>query len=154
MWQLLVDQICNSVESPNFCQSLPKFIYLPREIKISLCSREPCEVCLRVWTISEDLVCVSPALTLKGIFAYLNYQVPRTRKEIFETLVKGLQRLEYRGYDSAGKTLGFTALPHTHTHIHHAQKLIVLFGSTCGSLKKILAVEDSSQHNEMGHLSE
>ena len=38
-----------------------------------------------------------------GIFAYLNYRVPRTRKEIFETLVKGLQRLEYRGYDSAGK---------------------------------------------------
>ncbi|XP_029297941.1 glutamine--fructose-6-phosphate aminotransferase [isomerizing] 2 [Cottoperca gobio] len=37
-----------------------------------------------------------------GIFAYLNYQVPRTRKEIYETLVKGLQRLEYRGYDSAG----------------------------------------------------
>ncbi|CAJ1058592.1 glutamine--fructose-6-phosphate aminotransferase 2 [Cheilinus undulatus] [Xyrichtys novacula] len=37
-----------------------------------------------------------------GIFAYLNYCVPRTRKEIFETLVKGLQRLEYRGYDSAG----------------------------------------------------
>ncbi|XP_062380845.1 glutamine--fructose-6-phosphate aminotransferase [isomerizing] 2-like isoform X2 [Sardina pilchardus] len=37
-----------------------------------------------------------------GIFAYLNYQVPRTRKEIFDTLVKGLQRLEYRGYDSAG----------------------------------------------------
>uniref|UniRef100_A0A669BX42 glutamine--fructose-6-phosphate transaminase (isomerizing) n=1 Tax=Oreochromis niloticus TaxID=8128 RepID=A0A669BX42_ORENI len=45
---------------------------------------------------------------LKGIFAYLNYRVPRTRKEIFETLVKGLQRLEYRGYDSAGKTLNFT----------------------------------------------
>ncbi|XP_054453235.1 glutamine--fructose-6-phosphate aminotransferase [isomerizing] 2 [Anoplopoma fimbria] len=37
-----------------------------------------------------------------GIFAYLNYRVPRTRKEIFETLVKGLLRLEYRGYDSAG----------------------------------------------------
>uniref|UniRef100_A0A671WMJ2 glutamine--fructose-6-phosphate transaminase (isomerizing) n=1 Tax=Sparus aurata TaxID=8175 RepID=A0A671WMJ2_SPAAU len=34
------------------------------------------------------------------IFAYLNYRVSRTRKEIFETLVKGLQRLEYRGYDS------------------------------------------------------
>uniref|UniRef100_A0A8B9ZKS1 glutamine--fructose-6-phosphate transaminase (isomerizing) n=1 Tax=Anas platyrhynchos TaxID=8839 RepID=A0A8B9ZKS1_ANAPL len=29
-------------------------------------------------------------------------KVPRTRKEIFETLIKGLQRLEYRGYDSAG----------------------------------------------------
>uniref|UniRef100_A0AAQ4PQK0 glutamine--fructose-6-phosphate transaminase (isomerizing) n=1 Tax=Gasterosteus aculeatus aculeatus TaxID=481459 RepID=A0AAQ4PQK0_GASAC len=37
-----------------------------------------------------------------GIFAYLNYQVTRTRKEIYETLVKGLLRLEYRGYDSAG----------------------------------------------------
>uniref|UniRef100_A0A8C7N955 glutamine--fructose-6-phosphate transaminase (isomerizing) n=1 Tax=Oncorhynchus kisutch TaxID=8019 RepID=A0A8C7N955_ONCKI len=41
-------------------------------------------------------------LFLAGIFAYLNYRVPRTRKEIFDTLVKGLQRLEYRGYDSAG----------------------------------------------------
>ena len=37
-----------------------------------------------------------------GIFAYMNYRVPRTRKEIFETLIKGLQRREYRGYDSAG----------------------------------------------------
>uniref|UniRef100_A0A4W5NIN4 glutamine--fructose-6-phosphate transaminase (isomerizing) n=1 Tax=Hucho hucho TaxID=62062 RepID=A0A4W5NIN4_9TELE len=42
---------------------------------------------------------------IAGIFAYLNYCVPCTRKEIFETLVKGLQRLEYRGYDSAGKAL-------------------------------------------------
>lgn len=47
------------------------------------------------WLFSLDL---SP-----GIFAYLNYRVPRTRKEIFNTLVKGLQRLEYRGYDSAGE---------------------------------------------------
>ncbi|GIY67066.1 glutamine--fructose-6-phosphate aminotransferase 2 [Caerostris extrusa] len=37
-----------------------------------------------------------------GIFAYLNYLEPRTRKEILECLIKGLQRLEYRGYDSAG----------------------------------------------------
>uniref|UniRef100_A0A673AK79 glutamine--fructose-6-phosphate transaminase (isomerizing) n=1 Tax=Sphaeramia orbicularis TaxID=375764 RepID=A0A673AK79_9TELE len=47
-------------------------------------------------------ISVSLSPSLKGIFAYLNYRVPRTRKEIFETLVKGLQRLEYRGYDSAG----------------------------------------------------
>lgn len=40
-----------------------------------------------------------------GIFAYLNYHVPRTRREILETLIKGLQRLEYRGYDSAGSYL-------------------------------------------------
>ena len=43
-------------------------------------------------------------LFLLGIFAYVNFQVPKSRKFILETLVKGLQRLEYRGYDSAGKT--------------------------------------------------
>ncbi|KFM60539.1 Glucosamine--fructose-6-phosphate aminotransferase [isomerizing] 2, partial [Stegodyphus mimosarum] len=37
-----------------------------------------------------------------GIFAYLNFLEPRTRREILECLIKGLQRLEYRGYDSAG----------------------------------------------------
>ncbi|CAG0878549.1 unnamed protein product [Darwinula stevensoni] len=37
-----------------------------------------------------------------GIFAYINYLTPRTRKEILDVLIKGLQRLEYRGYDSAG----------------------------------------------------
>ena len=37
-----------------------------------------------------------------GIFAYLNYLVPRDRKYILEMLVSGLKRLEYRGYDSAG----------------------------------------------------
>lgn len=39
----------------------------------------------------------------------MNYRVPKTRKEIFETLIRGLQRLEYRGYDSAGRSLG---IPH------------------------------------------
>ncbi|KAM9810970.1 LOW QUALITY PROTEIN: glutamine--fructose-6-phosphate aminotransferase [isomerizing] 1-like [Neosynchiropus ocellatus] len=42
------------------------------------------------------------AIYSQGIFAYLNYHVPRTRREILEILLKGLQRLEYRGYDSAG----------------------------------------------------
>lgn len=37
-----------------------------------------------------------------GIFAYLNYLEPKTRREILECLIKGLQRQEYRGYDSAG----------------------------------------------------
>lgn len=49
---------------------------------------------------SPSLVTLYPA----GIFAYLNYRVPRTRRDILQTLIKGLQRLEYRGYDSAGKT--------------------------------------------------
>ena len=38
-----------------------------------------------------------------GIFAYLNYLTPKTRKEILDLLINGLKRLEYRGYDSAGK---------------------------------------------------
>ncbi|XP_026681612.1 glutamine--fructose-6-phosphate aminotransferase [isomerizing] 1-like [Diaphorina citri] len=37
-----------------------------------------------------------------GIFAYLNYLTPKTRLEIIELLIKGLKRLEYRGYDSSG----------------------------------------------------
>lgn len=37
-----------------------------------------------------------------GIFGYLNYGIPRSRKYLCDTLVNGLHRLEYRGYDSAG----------------------------------------------------
>lgn len=40
-----------------------------------------------------------------GIFAYLNHLTPKSRQEIIELLIKGLQRLEYRGYDSAGIAL-------------------------------------------------
>nr|CAD7443824.1 unnamed protein product [Timema bartmani] len=41
----------------------------------------------------------------RGIFAYLNYLTPKSRREILELLVNGLKRLEYRGYDSAGVAL-------------------------------------------------
>lgn len=37
-----------------------------------------------------------------GIFAYLNYLEPKSRRAILECLIQGLRRLEYRGYDSAG----------------------------------------------------
>jgi len=37
-----------------------------------------------------------------GIFAYLNYLTPKTRKDVLDLLITGLKRLEYRGYDSAG----------------------------------------------------
>lgn len=37
-----------------------------------------------------------------GIFGYVNYLVPKTKGEIVDTLIDGLQRQEYRGYDSAG----------------------------------------------------
>ena len=45
-----------------------------------------------------------------GIFAYLNFLTPKSRQEILEMLLKGLQRLEYRGYDSAGKEGGFVGV--------------------------------------------
>ena len=37
-----------------------------------------------------------------GIFAYLNHLTPRSREWILKCLITGLERLEYRGYDSAG----------------------------------------------------
>lgn len=37
-----------------------------------------------------------------GIFGYANYCICVSRKHILDTLVTGLRRLEYRGYDSAG----------------------------------------------------
>merc|ERR1711962_388451 len=46
--------------------------------------------------------------TMCGIFAYLNFLTPRSRKYIIELLLKGLHRLEYRGYDSAGIGLDST----------------------------------------------
>ncbi|SCV01497.1 LAME_0G16578g1_1 [Lachancea meyersii CBS 8951] len=37
-----------------------------------------------------------------GIFGYCNYLVEKSRGEVIDTLVEGIQRLEYRGYDSTG----------------------------------------------------
>ncbi|KHN82568.1 Glutamine--fructose-6-phosphate aminotransferase [isomerizing] 1 [Toxocara canis] len=37
-----------------------------------------------------------------GIFAYLNFLTPKKRSEVIDILLRGLQRMEYRGYDSAG----------------------------------------------------
>ncbi|ODV96497.1 hypothetical protein PACTADRAFT_80512 [Pachysolen tannophilus NRRL Y-2460] len=37
-----------------------------------------------------------------GIFGYVNYLVEKSRGEIIDTLIEGLARLEYRGYDSTG----------------------------------------------------
>ena len=45
----------------------------------------------------------SPYVSIaSGIFAYLNYLVSQKRLYVLETLINGLKRLEYRGYDSAG----------------------------------------------------
>ena len=44
-----------------------------------------------------------------GIFGYLNFNCRKTRREILGTLVNGLKRMEYRGYDSAGIVTPFFA---------------------------------------------
>jgi len=50
-----------------------------------------------------------------GIFAYLNYLTPKTRAEVIELLIRGLERLEYRGYDSAG--IGIDAVSEQGTYM-------------------------------------
>lgn len=37
-----------------------------------------------------------------GIFGYVNFLVEKSRGDIVDTLINGLERLEYRGYDSSG----------------------------------------------------
>jgi len=59
-----------------------------------------------------------------GIFAYLNYLEPKTRREILETLIRGLQRLEYRGYDSAG--VGYDAIDRNISIIRRTGKVKML----------------------------
>ena len=39
-----------------------------------------------------------------GIFGYSSFNLPRDLNFIKDLLLNGLQRLEYRGYDSAGGT--------------------------------------------------
>ncbi|KAL5104311.1 Glutamine--fructose-6-phosphate aminotransferase isomerizing 1 [Taenia crassiceps] len=46
--------------------------------------------------------CIFSIHRMCGIFAYLNYNTPVSRKQISDILINGLRRLEYRGYDSAG----------------------------------------------------
>lgn len=43
-----------------------------------------------------------PIKHMCGIFAYIHYLVERDRDFLIKTLLTGLARLEYRGYDSSG----------------------------------------------------
>ncbi|KJH44351.1 hypothetical protein DICVIV_09620 [Dictyocaulus viviparus] len=49
-----------------------------------------------------DTLVPTGSILMCGIFAYLNYLTPKKRYEIINVLLQGLQRMEYRGYDSAG----------------------------------------------------
>ncbi|CAK7229888.1 glutamine--fructose-6-phosphate transaminase (isomerizing) [Sporothrix bragantina] len=56
----------------------------------------------RVGCESDPEQLANPFSPHSGIFGYINYLVEKDRKFILDTLVNGLSRLEYRGYDSAG----------------------------------------------------
>lgn len=98
-------------------------------------------MCGEQYTLSDQVVAPASCTYISfvlGIFGYLNYLLPRTRQYILETLVKGLQRLEYRGYDSAGVafdddlTQGLQGKPVLKTrYIYiadiHSQNFILLF---------------------------
>lgn len=71
-----------------------------------------------------------------GIFAYLNYLTPKTRREVLEYLVTGLKRLEYRGYDSAGVAVD-----------SDDGKGIIMVKQT----GKVKALEDAINEYMMGH---
>ena len=54
------------------------------------------------WRCSDCICVTQHLLTPSGIFGYVNFLVDKTRGEIIDTLLEGLSRLEYRGYDSSG----------------------------------------------------
>lgn len=56
-----------------------------------------------------------------GIFAYLNFLTPKKRSEVIDILLQGLQRMEYRGYDSAGLAIdggNDSSRPHDSVFLH------------------------------------
>lgn len=69
-----------------------------------------------------------------GIFAYLNYLTAVDRQSIADILTQGLKRLEYRGYDSAGKLL------------------ILSFTFTCRSLQSVFDNDDNDDKDKANEL--
>ncbi|CAD6195299.1 unnamed protein product [Caenorhabditis auriculariae] len=82
-----------------------------------------------------------------GIFAYLNFLTPKTRAEIIDILITGLQRMEYRGYDSAGIAIdGSSEVDSPHSSVlllRKAGKVSVL----ADSVKDVEGVKMDMQYN-------
>lgn len=80
-----------------------------------------------------------------GIFGYLNYGTPRSRQYLCDTLVNGLHRLEYRGYDSAGfsvdSTTGKSEIYRVKGNVDALDKL---------SKEKALSEPDTEYDNHVG----
>lgn len=78
-----------------------------------------------------------------GIFGYLNYLVPQSRKYIVDTLLNGLRRLEYRGYDSAGLAFdGSNELP-----LDSYQKMPIELVRQKGKVEELQKLIDSMDMN-------
>nr|WPA94605.1 glutamate fructose-6-phosphate aminotransferase [Cacopsylla chinensis] len=85
-----------------------------------------------------------------GIFAYLNYLTPKTRMEIIDLLIKGLKRLEYRGYDSAGIALD-AADGVDISIVKKSGKVVALEEEIQSRLKELNVEETSSTHVGIAH---
>jgi len=72
-----------------------------------------------------------------GIFAYLNFLTPKSRQEILEIMLNGLQRLEYRGYDSAGLAVDGGSSP---TSISSSTRIVRKKGKVAALRQEVEAV--------------
>lgn len=87
-----------------------------------------------------------------GIFAYLNYLEPKTRRNILECLVQGLRRLEYRGYDSAGVAVDDKLNNNTTTRIVRRQgKVAMLEEEIWSSQSKFDLEQEFETHVGIAH---
>ncbi|XP_038061489.1 glutamine--fructose-6-phosphate aminotransferase [isomerizing] 1-like [Patiria miniata] len=77
-----------------------------------------------------------------GIFAYINHLVPKQRKVILETLINGLKRLEYRGYDSAGVAIEGRNVSPTDDKKCHTSRIIKKQGKVKALEEEIAMQED------------
>lgn len=53
--------------------------------------------------VKTERACFGSDAFSAGIFAYCSFLCERDRKHVCEVLCNALARMEYRGYDSAGK---------------------------------------------------
>ncbi|XP_063689711.1 glutamine--fructose-6-phosphate aminotransferase [isomerizing] 2-like [Bolinopsis microptera] len=83
-----------------------------------------------------------------GIFAYLNFCVPCQRQNVYEILLRGLERLEYRGYDSAGIAVDY---PEEGVHIVRKQGKVKMLRGIVFDIEKAEYSSIVSTHVGIAH---
>ncbi|KAL5248294.1 hypothetical protein ACHWQZ_G017472 [Mnemiopsis leidyi] len=83
-----------------------------------------------------------------GIFAYLNFCVPCQRQKVYEILLRGLERLEYRGYDSAGIAVDY---PEEGVHIVRKQGKVKMLRGIVFDIEKAECSSIVNTHVGIAH---